>query len=332
MESSLVAVKILQIAYLYSTAVGCLTFTAGVIGNTVNILVFLRVAHFRHHRSIFYLIIESISDFLYQFFSITITVFISLYGNDLTNRVLVWCRLKYFFAQSFGLITFSMICFQAADQFFSTNYRCVLRQIFTYTLAQYTAFGTVCIWLLHSLACSFYVSIIPSIGCIISNSTWIHYVTYVFYPVLVGFLPITIASVFSLLAYRNVRRIIRRQVPIERRRFDQQITAMILLRVICFIIFTLPYITFRIYIVNVPVEQTDLVHYALSQLVQVIIVSIVNLNYAANFYIFFVSSARYRRQVKYVLTKKCWRKWFNWNMKSVHPDNLINYPSNVGME
>lgn len=282
MESSLVAVKILQIASLYSTSAGCLTFAAGFIGNALNILVFLRVTYFRQNRSIFYLIIESTSDFLYQFFSITITVFISVYGNDLTSRVLVWCRLKYVFAQSFGLITFSMICFQAADQFFSTNYRCVLRQSCTYTLAQYATSGTVCLWLLHSLVCSFYVNIIPSIGCIISNSIWIHYVTYVFYPVLVGLLPITIASVFSLLAYRNVRRIVRRQIPIERRRFDQQITAMILLRVICFIIFTLPYITFRIYIVNVPVEQTDLIHYALSQLVQVIIVSIVNLNYTVS--------------------------------------------------
>jgi hypothetical protein len=104
----------------------------------------------------------------------------------------------------------------------------------------------------------------------ISNPIWIEYVTYFFYPVLVGLLPIVIASSFSLLAFRNVRHIIRRQIPIESRRFDHQITAMILLRVGFFVCFTLPYIFHRIYVVNVPVTQTDHVQYAIGQLLQLI--------------------------------------------------------------
>jgi hypothetical protein len=112
-------------------------------------------------------------------------------------------------------------------------------------------------------------------------------VTFFFYPVLVGLLPIVIASSFSLLAFRNVRRIVRRQVPIERRRFDRQITAMILLRVVFFIFFTLPYIVHRIYIVNVPILQANLVPYAIGQLVQGIFISIADLNYTVRFLLIF---------------------------------------------
>ena len=51
-----------------------------------------------------------------------------------------------------------------------------------------------------------------------------------------GLLPIFVSSLFSLLAYRNVRRIVRRQIPMDRRRLDQQLTAMIFMRVIFFIL------------------------------------------------------------------------------------------------
>ncbi|CAF0921693.1 unnamed protein product [Adineta steineri] len=60
----------------------------------------------------------------------------------------------------------------------------------------------------------YFVGIQPSFGCIILNENFIEYASYFFYPVLAGLFPILIASSLSLLAYRNVRRIIRRQIPI----------------------------------------------------------------------------------------------------------------------
>jgi hypothetical protein len=161
---------------------------------------------FRNNRCIFYLIIETVSNILYQFVSITLTILTSIYGNNLAATSLIWCRLIYLLAQSFGLITFSMICFEAVDQLISTNYRCNLRQTCTLRSVQYFASITICIWLLHSFLCSFFVKIVPSIGCIVSNEFGIRYMTYFFYPVLAGFLPIVIASSFGLFAFRNVRR------------------------------------------------------------------------------------------------------------------------------
>jgi hypothetical protein len=288
MESSSTVKEIYEILIKYSRISGCITFSLGIIGNIINLLVFTHLKCFRDNRCGFYLIIESISDFFYQFFSISLTILISLYGNDLSSNSIVWCKFIYFIAESLGLITFSMICFEAADQYFSTNYRLFLRQICTMKLAWILTFSIISLWLFHSTLCTFFVTIVPSIGCMISNPIWIKYVTYFFYPVLVGLLPIVIASSFSLLAFRNVRHIVRRQIPIERRRFDQQITAMILLRVGFYVCFTLPYIIYRIYIVNVPIKETNLVQYAIGQFVQVIIVSIVSLNYTVSFYWSFI--------------------------------------------
>jgi hypothetical protein len=98
-----------------------------------------------------------------------------------------------------------------------------------------------------------------------------------------GLLPVVIASSFSLLAFRNVRRIVRLQIPIERRRFDRQMTAMVLLRVVFFVFFTIPYDSYRIYTINTTVDPTDIFHYAITRLIQVIFISVFNLNYAVKF-------------------------------------------------
>jgi hypothetical protein len=97
--------------------------------------------------------------------------------------------------------------------------------------------------------------------------------------VLVGLLPIVIASVFSLLAFQNVRRIVRRQLPIVRRRLDRQMTAMVLIRVIFFICFSIPYITYRIYAINFPVSQSQPMEFATRQLLQAMFGSVSTLNF-----------------------------------------------------
>jgi hypothetical protein len=288
MASSSTALKLLQIAPQYWTYAGSITFIAGIIGSVINVLVFTHLKFFRNNQCIFYLTIESISDFFYQFFSISLTILISIYGNDLTDKYLIWCKLKYFLTQSFTLITLTMTCFEAADQFFSTSYRFHLRQTCTLQLLQRFVFIIICVWLLHSLLCSFFVNIVPSMGCIEVNQIWIRYVTLFFYPILMGFFPIVIVSTFSLLAFRNVRRIIRRQIPIQRRRLDHQITAMVLLRVVLSVCFGLPYVIYRLYVINVPKTQANLLNFAIEQLVQAMVVSIVNLNFSVEFSLYFV--------------------------------------------
>jgi len=283
-ESSLTAAIILRIGSQFSIYTGFITFSAAIVGNIINILIFTHLKFFRTNRCIFYLIIESISDLIYQFVSIISTIFILLYEQDLTSVSLIWCRLKIFLSQSCALTTFSMICFAAADQFFSTDYRLHLRQICTMKLARYLVFISTALWLTHSIVFSFWVNIVPSVGCIISNPILVRYATFFFYPVLVGLLPMVIASLFSLLAYRNVRRIVRRQLSIERRRFDRQITAMVLLRAVFSVCFTLPFLIYRIYVINVTVTQANPLKFAIVQLVFAIIVSILNLKYTVRYF------------------------------------------------
>lgn len=74
------------------------------------------------------------------------------------------------------------------------------------------------------------------IVCAIVKPILIRYLAYFCYPIFCSLLPILITSSFSLLAYRNVHHIVKLQVPIVRRRLNQQLTTMVLIRVAFFII------------------------------------------------------------------------------------------------
>ncbi|CAF0909530.1 unnamed protein product [Adineta steineri] len=334
MSSSSVSDGILNFATQYSIYTGYITFSFGVIGNTLNLLVFTQLKQFRTNRCAFYITIESIFNFIYQFFSISLTILTSIYGDDATERSSIWCKLRYILGQTCALITFYMICFSAVDQFFSTNHRFNLRQMCTLKLGRYLSFVFICFAIIHSIVLGCSYNIQPTFGCIISNHIWVQYSTYFFYPILFGFLPIVIASLFSIIAYRNVRHIVRRQLPIVRRKLDKQITAMVLMRVITFVCLASSYSVYRIYATNYLISQSMPMAYAVGRLIQAIFLSISNINFAISFYVFIIFSSRFRRQVKFVLVKKCWEQWKSWCCRinnRVKPDNNIE-PRNSQME
>ena len=220
-----------------------------------------------------------------------------MYGDDFTRISLVWCRLRGILNQSTGLCTFYLIPLAAIDQFCLTFYRVNLKGICTVKIARYLSSATILMWIIHSVIFSSYSNIVPFVGCIVSNPILIRYETFFFYPILVGFLPIVLASSFSLMAFRNVRRIVRRQLPIQRRRFDRQITAMILTRVAFFVCCTTPLVIFRIYFTNVIITRETPLQFAIIQLLQAIATFILSLNHTVRFSLISIRCSKYVRFV-----------------------------------
>ncbi len=78
------------------------------------------------------------------------------------------------------------------------------------------------------------------------------YYTYFHFPILIGLLP-----TLSILAYRNVRRILQRQTSHIQRRLDQQLTAMVLALSILLILVTPPFAIYRIYVLIIQVDRNN---------------------------------------------------------------------------
>jgi len=120
----------------------------------------------------------------------------------------------------------------------------------------------------------------PNMGCEPLSRFFKIYISSIEFSIVIGFLPISISSTFAILAYLNVRRIIRHQVSIFRRRLDRQLTAMVLIRVCLYVITNLPFIAYEIYQLNVSFNPNDNLWISIDQLAGAISFSIYFLNYS----------------------------------------------------
>ncbi|CAF1394331.1 unnamed protein product [Adineta steineri] len=302
--ASSMAIDILRFTQKYSLYCNTFILIIGTIGNLFNILVFTTLKLFRNNQCVLYVITESIANIIQLAIFALIFILPAIYQTDPATSSLFWCKFRNMAISSCTLISFSTICFSASHQYLSTSPLFYLRQLSTIKLTKFLICASVIISLLHTIPFGVFTVIQASV-C-----------------VLYGFLPVLIASVFSMLAYNNVRRIVRRQIPIVRRRLDQQLTAMILIRIIVFIVLTVPYDIQRMYTYIAKVNQSNQLYYAINTLIGSVLVTLFNLNYAISFYVFVITSARFRRQVKHVLVKKCWRRckrWFLHSINKVHP-------------
>ncbi|CAF0820530.1 unnamed protein product [Adineta steineri] len=322
MSLSSTIARLVTITQVYTTTTNFLIFIFGLIGNTLNILVFTKLKLFQNNQCIFYLTIESIININFLTFNFLLRFLTTLYGSDLTQYSSIWCKIKVIISQTLALFALYTICFTTIDQFFSTSYLVNLRKISTLKLARLLVIISLCFSLCHSICFgSFFNSKLPA-DCALTNPILINYYSYFFFPILCGLLPLLISSLVSFFAYRNVRRIIQRQLPVLRRRLDQQLTKFVLIRVIFLVLFVTPIVIYRIYTTKVIINPNDSLRLAIERLVLAIMYSLFSMNYAINFYIFFASSSRYRRQMKYVLTKKCWHYWkqrFSFDRNQIHP-------------
>ncbi|CAF1358187.1 unnamed protein product [Rotaria sordida] len=306
-SSSSTAELIIVVSQQYTIYISFLILFSGVFGHISNIFVLTHLKIFHRNPSTFYLIAESIVDLFQMMISCTFRMAVNGFANDLTQTSLIWCKLRPLLTQSFTLISLNIICFAAIDQYLSTSYYPFLRQKSTIKLAKSLTIIVIIIWILHSVPVLFFFEIQSKYGCNIYNQNFRNYVTYFYYLILTGVLPIIISTLFSVLAYRNVRRIVRRQIPIRRRKFDQQLTAMILVRVGFLVTTTSPYVLQRIYTYITFMFEDSLIRKSIEQFIETVAFSLFHFNYSGSFYLFLISSTRFRRQVKHVFINKYWR-------------------------
>ena len=107
----------------------------GLIGHAINILVFTSSRRFRNRPSAFFLTIESIVNSVQLIISFSSRIAISGFDDDLTRTSIVWCKLRSAIATSCTLISFTIACFAAINQYLSTSYQSHLKTLSTLNLA-----------------------------------------------------------------------------------------------------------------------------------------------------------------------------------------------------
>jgi len=282
MSSFEVAQRIDYIAEKYEFYSSIFLLVIGMISNILIITVFTNVRIFRGNKCAYYLVIESITDIglLLAILPSDITGYF-LHANPATLSV-IWCKIVLMWSYGCGLHSLYTICFLAFDQFLSTNYRQSWRQLSTLKLAHHLAFFNISVVVFHGILFLIFGEI-GLLGCSIYNPIAKMYFTFFYYPIFGGTLPIVVSGAFSLLAYHNVRRIVRRQIRLVRRRLDRQMTAIALARVLCILILLAPFLVLNLFELNRVYDNENYMGLAILNLLSVVIYSWLYLNYAVSY-------------------------------------------------
>jgi len=275
--------ELFNLAEIYTFYASILSLILGIFGNMFVILIFGNLPIFRNRPCSFYLTIETIANIvlLLAIYSSRIVAF--RFGQDPVHIFLYWCKIRTILTQICCLSSLAIVSLAAIDQYFSTNYHVFIRKFSTIKTAHRTSRILLLLSIIHSIPFFIFYEIRSPLGCLAYNSIFVKYQSMFYYPILLASIPLAISITFSLLAYRNVRRIIRRQIPIVRRRLDRQLTAIVLARVGCLVVLGIPYVIYSLFELHIQFNENDQYALAIKHCIEAIILSLFYANYAVTF-------------------------------------------------
>lgn len=282
MTLSTLVQQIYAVADKYKFYAGIFNLTIGIISNILIVLVFTTVRLFRRNQTAFYFITESISDIGLLITLNASRIVTIILGYDPAQTWMIWCKIQTMMLQTFALYSLFNICCLSFDQYLSTNVRSSWRQRSTLKLAYLLTSLNLFLVMAHSPTALIFTEIQPPMGCNVYKPVARRYYLFFYYPILANMLPLAITITSSFLAYRNVRRIVRLQLPIFRRRLDRQMTAITLARVMVLMICGFPYIIISLYQLNLKITEDNYMEIAIVNILSTVFASLLHANFTVN--------------------------------------------------
>ena len=197
------------------------------LGNLLTISIFTSLKTFRETSCAFYLTIASFVNIFQCFAGLFSRILSVVFNIDLTKNSTILCKTRLSVLVTAALISLTAVSFAAIDQYASVTVR--WRHLANRPWALRLMIIAAVFWSLHGISVAFFTEISTNerIVCGLNNAVYRRYYSEFVVPILFGVVPIAIRTSFGLAALINVRSLARRQVPIVRRRRDQQLTLMV---------------------------------------------------------------------------------------------------------
>lgn len=319
-----------QLAYATSQIniyYGSFICIVGTIGGLLNILIFTTLKSFRETTCATYLIAATVYNLCQSFalFFWSTGVGLKLFSLNFS----LFCKFRYFFPQYFVLVSHTCMCMAAIDQFLSqTRYR----NFNSIRSARFHVLVPCIVWFIHAaFTFAYYES--NGANCFLVNSTFFNYYTYFYLPFLLGFFPIIIITIFSLLALYKIVTNTDRQIDVVNANRDRQLSAMTLAHLLFVVISITPFVVVFVYTLSNPAANPQML--ARNQLILAITnlfsfqcqaVSVICFEkskltdkiFQYPLYIYCWASRRFRKQLIHVLFK------LNVNQYCCEMNNLNN--------
>ncbi|CAF2805768.1 unnamed protein product [Rotaria sp. Silwood2] len=304
MSSALIS-SLLQTNQRIITYGGIAIFIVGLVGGILNIIVFLSLKTFRESSCAFYLTILSIVNIGQLVTSLLTRIMITGFNIDWTQNSLFYCKFRTFVFQATAMISFTCICLATIDQYFATCSRIQWQRWCHIKIARHIMIFAILIAIIEQSPCLFLydhmkISTTNITVCTTTNEFFIQFNVYFNYLIIGNILPYLITFSFGLMAYRNIKEIAYRTVPLVRRELDKQLTIMVLIQVVYTFFSMFP--NMIVYLILAYGNIENLVIVAQLRLVYTILTCLYYSYFASPFYIYACASERFRRQLVHVIS------------------------------
>lgn len=297
-----------EITYLYSLSQKIAIygnfslFILGIVGNFINIFLFT------FHRQLNKL---TISTFLVlSFFGslsnlivITLPVFISqVTGNDPLVKYEIVCKLRWLLGPATAITGLHELCLAIINQYLLTSRYIRYHQLITRRRSYFICF----IILFYSIALLvpnfvYYKHVINSSNkttCDISNPIAASYNAYIGI-VVYCFIPIFVLSIFALLTYLNVRKLLVRQ-----QQFEKTITRLLISQIIMVLFTTVPFVISRMYFLYTKTIWKSSLQLAQENVASSVTVLLTTSTHWMSFYVYLFASKTFRQNLYDITFKR----------------------------
>jgi len=236
----------MSLAYIsqqLSIYIGSFLFITGLLGNGINILIFISERSYRRTPCTFYFLIGSIYNLAFIIPTSPTRILSAGFGMDFIRTSDVFCKIRQFCLLVFNIISISCSCLATIDQFLATSRKSSIRNLSQIKWAYRLVIIVQIIWYLQGIPVLLYQNISPiTNSCIVTNP---QYSTYI--PIfLLGFMciiPISIMCLFTWLTYRNIHQ----AIALVEQHIDRQLVRMTFMQVVLVILSFLPYGIYNAY-------------------------------------------------------------------------------------
>ncbi|CAF3683194.1 unnamed protein product [Rotaria sp. Silwood1] len=293
--------------------VGTIMFILGSIGNILNICVFAIWSRSRStiterhiigetNNSPLYLLISSISNLIVILYPLLTRIIFDGYNYLVTsNTVFILCKLRFFILHTFDLISLASFCMATFDRYLITARDVHIRRMSTTRRrTKQIILAIFIIFSLHSIPIAIYFQVSNTGQCDISSNQYSHYYLYVCQVLLHGILPIIFLSIFGPLTMKHLKKLQHQTHVYSRLKRHKQLSFMFFLMSFTIVMSSIPYCIEQVYY-NIFSNYAAYHQSSLIFLLHVISSILFYTNPVSSFYIYFISTKKFRQQIQKII-------------------------------
>ncbi|CAF0926469.1 unnamed protein product [Adineta steineri] len=287
----------LQSAFRYSSLIlGFILLIGGVLGNILNIIVFIKVRNYKNNACSLYMFVRTFIDLYILLAGLTTRILTTGFQMDFTLMNRIWCKTRIGFTDINSQSTYTLICLQSIDAFMCSSPSVAVRQKSTIRIARYLIVGTLCFWFIHEIPYFIFQDLVVIGGtpmCITTNTIFAQYRSYFVALCVVTIIPIVVVSIFGFLTVRHMKTI---GVTRLLSSLTRQTISMALFQIVAVLVFNGPNAASIMYSVITANIVKDTYRRAVEQPITSFIATYSYGPFASSFYCYCLSK-RFRKQL-----------------------------------